>query len=614
MTQYDQKKKKSKSKQKSKTNHLGPAPLDIYDADWANLVNQNQNQNPKQFIWGQRPMNLENQLKQIQQEETKNKRKTTHVRPTQMKTPAQKPYRLSKTGSTQKQCTKKRDPMHKINAEKLLSKPSTSNASAHKATGPVPCKRSTNKSMKSSAEKPYPMRSKQVKQDPMLKINAECDRINSACNNIHKLKSFHLKLAIFEKKTFKNIKYDSKCAHSDCKEKAPKDFPSSDLYICNTHARQAGLDCQEKLRAIADKLREGSSSHTTETDEKMNDNETGSVDAVMRIPDGFIASLMDGSINETVKYPKFYWSLLMTKLLTRLRYEKSMGNRKNTERIRLINNTVKLLVVFRYFMNPTGAQLLQFIIDVLPHLGSVGPVLHALNAMIVVILGSVVAMYAVAFIGSLAAFALVCNVVEKPTKTDNVPQLIACLVAGTALTAAGTVLCIATLGIGVPFSAPLFASGGGFFVRAGAYAHDNKQGNEPNGNNPTNASNDNNPGHVPNGNNPGQAPNDNNPGHAPRLGAAPNDIYDLTNQLKQIQQGNEPNSNNPGHAPNGNNEGNAPHDNNPGNVNDQGNRNNQGNDALVAVDRLAQQTVDSAEQINGLSDNHNTLEEIYNSL
>eukprot|EP01083_Nonionella_stella_P288660 982271_1 len=63
-------------------------------------------------------------------------------------------------------------------------------------------------------------------------INAECNQIRLACNKNKSLEILQLKLAVFEEKTFKKIKYDSKCAHSDCNEKAPKDFPSTDAYIC----------------------------------------------------------------------------------------------------------------------------------------------------------------------------------------------------------------------------------------------------------------------------------------------------------------------------------------------------------------------------------------------
>eukprot|EP01083_Nonionella_stella_P143919 448267_1 len=213
MTQCVQKKINKKSKQNKI--HLGAAPNDIFGFD--------------------------DELKQIRQEEAKNKRK-----PITKKTSAQKSYHSrSKTASTRKLST-------------------------------------TKKSIKSSAEKPYPTQSNSCKTasthklcskmqdslDPMHKINAECNRINSACNKNHKLKSLQLKLAIFEKKTFKKIKYDSKCAHSDCNEKAPKDFPSTDLYICTRHARQVGFDCQEKLRSIQKSY---SYPHATETVKKMND-------------------------------------------------------------------------------------------------------------------------------------------------------------------------------------------------------------------------------------------------------------------------------------------------------------------------------------------------------
>eukprot|EP01084_Bolivina_argentea_P121088 214633_1 len=485
MTQCVQKKINKKSKQNKI--HLGAAPNDIFGFD--------------------------DELKQIRQEEAKNKRK-----PITKKTSVQKPYPTrSKTASTRKLST-------------------------------------TKKSIKSSAEKPYPTQSNSCKTasthklcskmqdslDPMHKINAECNRINSACNKNHKLKSLQLKLAIFEKKTFKKIKYDSKCVHTDCKEKAPKDFPSSDLYICTKHARQAGLDCQEKLRSIAYKLCEGASS--MKTDEKMNDKyqpRQQSVDAVMRIPDGFIESLMDGSINQTAKYPKYYWSLLMTKLLTRFRYEKSLGHRKNPERIRLITNVLKLLMVFRYFMNPIGAQLLTFIIGILPHIGSIGPVLQALNGMVVVILNSVVAMYAVAF---MLCVALAYDMVNGPT---NTAQVVAWIAAGTALTIVGGIVCVATLGIGAPVSAPLFGSGFGCLMKAAKNGHDNNNSHQGNG---------------PNNNNPGNGPN--------------------------------PNDNNPGNGPNGNN---------PGNGNFEGNDN-----ARDAVNRLAEQNLEVVQKLNNINDNNET--------
>eukprot|EP01083_Nonionella_stella_P170919 582738_1 len=309
--------------------------------------------------------------------------------------------------------------------------------------------------------------------DAMRKINAECNQIRLACNKNKSLETLQLKLAVFEKKTFKKIKYDSKCAHSDCNEKAPKDFPSTDLYICTRHARQVGFDCQEKLRSIQKSY---SYPHATETVKKMNDKHspvrpniffgTESLDSVMRIPDDFIASLMDGSINETVEYPKHYWSLLMTKLLTRFRYEQSLGHRGNHEKIRLINNILKLLVLFRYFMNPNGAQLLKVITIASTHMDSSMVTLAVLNDIVNTITVSVVAMYAVAF---MLCVALAYDMVNGPT---NTAQVVAWIAAGTALTIVGGIVCVATLGIGAPVSAPLFGSGFGCLMKAAKNGHD----------------------------------------------------------------------------------------------------------------------------------------------
>eukprot|EP01083_Nonionella_stella_P012696 35925_1 len=293
-------------------------------------------------------------------------------------------------------------------------------------------------------------------------INAECNQIRLACNKNKSLEILQLKLAVFEEKTFKKIKYDSKCAHSDCNEKAPKDFPSTDAYICTTHARQVGLDCQEKLRSIHKKYWY----FATETAGKMNDKHshgTKSLESVMRIPDDFIASLLDGSINEIVEYPEDYWSLLMTKLVTRFRYELSLGHRQNLDKIILINSILKLLVLFRHFMNPNGEELLKVIRLAMTHMDSTGVALVALNDILATISASIVAMYAVAFFAGLA---LVLGVVNNPT---NIGQLIGCVVAGTAFVAGGVVVCVLTLGAGVPFSAPLFGTGFGFFVKASQY-------------------------------------------------------------------------------------------------------------------------------------------------
>eukprot|EP01084_Bolivina_argentea_P276927 472626_1 len=248
-------------------------------------------------------------------------------------------------------------------------------------------------------------------------INKECLHIRAVCDTNAILRKLQLKLAIFEQKTFKKIKYSNKCGHyeirkqktneelqfvQDCKEQAPDSFPSSDVFMCTQHLKDIRMyfDCQmTKVNKIQDYV------------ESINKNgsnfEKNIVNSMYTALKQVGYAFYNTSINDQMEQPKYYWPLLMTKLLTIIRYVKISSQFKTTQHYEMLENTLKLLILYRYVMNPNGVAVLDFIVGIMTNLSSVvsqatGQLIQALNAMIGTVSNSVIFGYGGAFVAYIA--------------------------------------------------------------------------------------------------------------------------------------------------------------------------------------------------------------------
>eukprot|EP01083_Nonionella_stella_P070367 188222_1 len=280
-----------------------------------------------------------------------------------------------------------------------------------------------------------PVTHKMMYDDLYVIINKECQHIRAVCEKDQVLMTIQLKLAIFAKKTFKNIKYPNHCGHyevvktkdgirltHDCKQKAPHSFPSSDVFTCLQHSKET-CEC----------FRERKHAYKLQYQVERINNKTGK-NAGARIINSAYAALEqiehafdDGSINNVSKLPKYYWSLLMTKLLIAERYLKMRKDDNAT----IVEHLLQLLIMYRYVMNPIGEEVLFFIAMIITNLTTVlsltADLTRALDDMINTVRSSM----------AFAAAASLVNVVVNQLQSASVRTGIESIQLGALLSAGG---------------------------------------------------------------------------------------------------------------------------------------------------------------------------------
>eukprot|EP01084_Bolivina_argentea_P311640 539466_1 len=198
------------------------------------------------------------------------------------------------------------------------------------------------------------------------RIETECNHITKICSKHKDLEKLRLKLRILELKFFAKTEYSPKCGHINCKNKAPKLFPKCDVYSCPKHLSMIKDDFDKRM---TNKLMYQIKS-INKPGESLEKNIINSVYHSYRK----IGSSFNGSINNVSKQPKGYWSLLMTKLVTMLSYLKLSqvkSTQQSKQKIDLLNNLLKLMILYRCVMNPIGLEILAFITEITSSLYSI---------------------------------------------------------------------------------------------------------------------------------------------------------------------------------------------------------------------------------------------------
>eukprot|EP01084_Bolivina_argentea_P073356 133124_1 len=201
-------------------------------------------------------------------------------------------------------------------------------------------------------------------------INKQCQHSNKICSKHEDLQLLQTKLAILELQTVKGLKYSKTCGHPKCSNKAPHSLPDSDVFICSKHLQNI------KQHFIQISKKANIKSHINKINEYGTNFEKQKIKLIhtsfIQAGDSF-----DGSININTEQPKYYWSLLMTKLLTALQFVKisqsndtqvteakvdeSNATQVRKTQIECIEGVMQLLIIYRFVMNPIGAAILAFI-------------------------------------------------------------------------------------------------------------------------------------------------------------------------------------------------------------------------------------------------------------
>eukprot|EP01083_Nonionella_stella_P142838 442683_1 len=227
----------------------------------------------------------------------------------------------------------------------------------------------------------------------------ECKNIRRLCKQNEDLKTLFMKLTILESETFTSVKYLSRCGHPKCNQRAPQSFPESDVFVCNTHLQETHRvfkkdPHQKSIQSQMEKIRKNG----TRTQKKV-------IEAMYQSFTEVGTSLGDGSIQIVTKQPKLYWPSLMTKLIVTADYMALSPGKSNATAHVVVKKLIELMILYRFVMNPIGAEILVFVSRCAVHLTHIlsASLVNAVHGMVSAMLNTLLTGYGIPFVGYVVA-------------------------------------------------------------------------------------------------------------------------------------------------------------------------------------------------------------------